>query len=284
MAKLASSSPLRTQVLNGIEALQSRPPTDSVSSESECEEATSEKNSQIFKPYDILCGRHKLAFNNIGNRRFRVTVSLWLDRYIAASSRADKTRVVIQIIDVLYIAGARFFKHDARTDSWVTLSTKEVRAKVGHAIRDMLSAKDMTSPPSVTTSTTSRRSSISSTSTSTETCKEISPKAMSPPSIVSVVSRFESTSLPEATATGAEPDYESLCPAKKYEHEPRGETACAPTTDAVNRKDDSVASIEWEMINDNFDADEYELIQEFLGGGTADDFDMWCDEVIMTTI
>jgi hypothetical protein len=34
------------------------------------------QKEETLGSYDILCGRGKIAFNNIGNRRFRVTISL----------------------------------------------------------------------------------------------------------------------------------------------------------------------------------------------------------------
>jgi hypothetical protein len=106
----------------------------------------SNESGPVFEPYDILCGRHKLAFNNIGNRRFRVTVSLFLDRYVAATTRVAKTQIVVEILELLYNIKARFLKHDLRTDTWIDLTNKEARAKVGHAIRDMLAAKDQLLP------------------------------------------------------------------------------------------------------------------------------------------
>jgi hypothetical protein len=219
------------------------------------------KNQEMIKQYDILCGRHKLAFNNIGNRRFRVTISLWLDRYIAATTRAHKTRVVILIIDVLLGAGARFFKHDASTDSWVTLSTKEIRAKVGHAIRDMLAAKDMTSHASFVSSATSQ---LSSSSSSTETRKAMPSKKMTPPSIVTV------PSIP----TAGQVDGNEII--RRREARP----------DAIEEiaGEFSVTASEWGPLNDDFETDDYELIKEFLSGQGMGDFDTWCEEVVMAAI
>jgi hypothetical protein len=87
-------------------------------------------------PYDVICGRHKEAFNNIGNRRFRVTVSLNKDRYAGAPSRKEKTGVIKCIVGVVKSNGGRFLQ---RVDgAWVELDEKKSLAKVGHAIRDMV--------------------------------------------------------------------------------------------------------------------------------------------------
>jgi hypothetical protein len=92
-------------------------------------------------PYDILCGRHKAAFNNIGNRRFRITVKLQLDRYLRAPTRLDKSLVIQWIVLLVKNNnGGRFLKWDKRSKGWIELDDKEARAKVGHAIRDMITA------------------------------------------------------------------------------------------------------------------------------------------------
>ena len=91
-------------------------------------------------PYDILCGRDKNAFNNIGNRRFRVTISLWLSRYIGSPSRQDKTEIIHKIREVLKETGGVFLK-PARGGNLVQLNDKQVREKIGHALRDMVQAR-----------------------------------------------------------------------------------------------------------------------------------------------
>ena len=62
-------------------------------------------------PYDILCGRGRSAWNNVGNRRFRVTVHLNLPRYMRAPTKHDKTLVIISVVKMLREeVGARFLK------------------------------------------------------------------------------------------------------------------------------------------------------------------------------
>lgn len=95
-------------------------------------------------PYDIICGRHREAFNNVGNRRFRVTVALYLDRYNEAPTRADKSRVIVDVIEFVRDNGGRFLK--SRGGQWYDLDEKHTREKVGHALRDMTVAKDQSGP------------------------------------------------------------------------------------------------------------------------------------------
>lgn len=91
--------------------------------------------------YDVLCGRNKLAFNNIGNRRLRVTVSLSLERYLAKPGRQDKTLVIISILKLIQETGGRSLKW--KKDRLIELGEKQAREKVGHALRDMASARDL---------------------------------------------------------------------------------------------------------------------------------------------
>jgi hypothetical protein len=100
-------------------------------------------------PYDVICGRHKAAFNNIGNRRFRFTVSLALERYLRAPTRKAKSLVIARLADLVHANGGHFFELQNQGGStsdgvgggptwqWVELSRKKSHQKVGHALRDM---------------------------------------------------------------------------------------------------------------------------------------------------
>jgi hypothetical protein len=87
-------------------------------------------------PYDILCGRCKTAFNHVGNRRFRVTISLNVQRYLDTKSRHGKSALIISIVRMLREdVGARFMKKKGKV--FVELDEKHAREKVGHALRDL---------------------------------------------------------------------------------------------------------------------------------------------------
>ena len=87
-------------------------------------------------PYDILCGRNSTSFNNIGNRRFRVTIALNLKRYMKAKTRQDKAEVIVSVLKLLRNdIGARFLKR--KGDRLIELSDNHAREKVGHALRDL---------------------------------------------------------------------------------------------------------------------------------------------------
>jgi hypothetical protein len=94
-----------------------------------------------LQPYDIICGRGAIAFNNVGNRRFRVLMGLHLDRYEAAVGRNQKGMVIASVVQILTDdIGARFFK--TKKGQLVLLSEAQIRQKIGHALRDMLVYKD----------------------------------------------------------------------------------------------------------------------------------------------
>jgi hypothetical protein len=96
-----------------------------------------EKHNQvnILGYYDVICGRHKAAFDNIGNRRFRVLVSLAHEKYANAPTRAHKSSVIKEIIDSVHNGGGRFLQRLGSV--WVELDDKQTHDKVGHALRDM---------------------------------------------------------------------------------------------------------------------------------------------------
>merc|ERR1739838_72417 len=92
-------------------------------------------------PYDIICGRNNGAHNWVGNRRFRITIMMNIKRYTEAPTREEKTQVIKSVISMLQNtegAGARFIKKVGE-NTYVRLKDKQIREKVGHAFRDMIS-------------------------------------------------------------------------------------------------------------------------------------------------
>lgn len=114
-----------------------------------------------FSPYDVMCGRHKAAFNNIGNRRFRVTVSLSLARYVSAATRKDKSIVIKSVAALVRSTGGRFVH--CRKGAWVELTEKQAHDKVGHALRDMAMAASKQGEAASTASTRTGTSSSKNT-------------------------------------------------------------------------------------------------------------------------
>lgn len=101
------------------------------------------KNCNEIGAYDVLCGRNKASFNNVGNRRFRVLVSNSLHEYVhVATRRKEKSQVVRNIFSTTIESGGRFLQE--KDGALVELSDREAQVKVGHAIRDMVLAKTKT--------------------------------------------------------------------------------------------------------------------------------------------
>lgn len=118
---------------------------------------SNESGTEVLQPgpYDIVCGRNSGAYNYIGNRRFRVTIEMNLQRYINSPTREDKTNVIKSIVWMLHNdVGARFLKKETiktskharassgkkATSRYVVMTDKQSREKVGHALRDLVIA------------------------------------------------------------------------------------------------------------------------------------------------
>jgi hypothetical protein len=94
-------------------------------------------------PYDVLCGRHKLAFNNVGNRRMRVTISLALHRYLAQKDRQGKSMIIKSVVNEINNNGGRFLKWSKEGMCFVEINDKTAHQKCSHAFRDMVTARGL---------------------------------------------------------------------------------------------------------------------------------------------
>ncbi|OEU14912.1 hypothetical protein FRACYDRAFT_188247 [Fragilariopsis cylindrus CCMP1102] len=98
-----------------------------------------------IRPYDVLCGRDKAVFNSIGNRRFRVSISVNVPGYERARNKAQKTTVILYVCSIGEGGGA-LKKGSSLSESeeeyhYIELEEAEARKKVGHALRDMSVAR-----------------------------------------------------------------------------------------------------------------------------------------------
>jgi hypothetical protein len=84
---------------------------------------------------DVVCGRHKFALNHEGNRRFRETVAIYLDRYLENTGRAYRSRLSLEIVHAVQLNGGHFLTADGN-GKWMEINEKDKRNKVGHALRD----------------------------------------------------------------------------------------------------------------------------------------------------
>ena len=92
-------------------------------------------------PYDVICGRGSVAFNNIGNRRFRILIGLNVDQYSAADGRHRKIRFIGSLVHTfMHSLGAKFYK--MKKGQLTELMETQIRKKVGHALRDTLAFQE----------------------------------------------------------------------------------------------------------------------------------------------
>eukprot|EP00980_Cylindrotheca_fusiformis_P001859 scaffold417_cov97-Cylindrotheca_fusiformis.AAC.2 len=145
---------------------------------------TTAKEVLALRPYDILCGRSKHSFNNIGNRRFRITVSLNVKRYNSIATRSGRAGFIESFARTLKDdVGFRFFRI-LKNGEKVELTEEEARAKIGHALRDLsASLREGTSKATKTSKTAKRKRKAIKKTTMTSTKLEaplVKPKVVTP--------------------------------------------------------------------------------------------------------
>ena len=90
---------------------------------------------------DVCCGRGKRNWNHEGNVWFRNLIQANVDRYICAPSKTDKTAVVISVVEQVRREGAFFVKQDDDSGRWYDIGDTQAREKVGHSLRDQVTAQ-----------------------------------------------------------------------------------------------------------------------------------------------
>lgn len=89
---------------------------------------------------DIMCGRGGDFFFHPGNIAFREILDSKKERYFASSSKLEKSRVVVEILQVLREKGGenegvKFIRFDDQQQRWYTLSDEAAKQKIGQSIR-----------------------------------------------------------------------------------------------------------------------------------------------------
>ena len=86
--------------------------------------------------FSVVCGRGRDSFNHIGNRRFRILASMFIERYSRANSKAAKSVIVSEIIEVIHQADGNFCKFTK--GKWFEVADHHAREKVSSLMRDLL--------------------------------------------------------------------------------------------------------------------------------------------------
>jgi len=106
---------------------------------------TDDKNTIVPERFDILCGRAKVSYNHIGNRRFRVIIQMNRERYQTSIARDDKTCIIYEIVKMIRSCG-RFLKLNTDTNQFYDVGDDFAREKVSHALRSAKAPKREKAP------------------------------------------------------------------------------------------------------------------------------------------
>lgn len=85
--------------------------------------------------YDILLGRNSLCWNHPGNIYFRDVIGKYHQLYKDASTRREKSGIILKILQELQKQGSRFLEIDKAGNCWVP-SSQNARDKISNALRD----------------------------------------------------------------------------------------------------------------------------------------------------
>jgi hypothetical protein len=76
---------------------------------------------------DVICGRGKQFIHHTGNIRFRLAILMFMDRYMAARSKFDKSKIVLDIVSQFRTLECAFVKRCFQPiDHWIDIGDKMV--------------------------------------------------------------------------------------------------------------------------------------------------------------
>ena len=89
-----------------------------------------------FQPgrYDVICARGKDAFNAPGNKYFRKLVQEAIPQYAKATTKAQRSCIVSDIVDTIRSLGNGFVKQE-NDGSWIEVGDTLAREKCGQLFR-----------------------------------------------------------------------------------------------------------------------------------------------------
>lgn len=156
-------------------------------------------------PYDVLCCKSSLAYDHVGNRRFRVLIECHKSTYESAgSNKMLKTQLVNSIIQSIKSAGGSFLvRADKEKGSsihpmnatWEVMCMAKTKQKVGHALRRCVAQKFHTEKCKSNVSNATVAAEVSSKE------EPIKPHKPNPLSFLSTSKNTKTTSMTNSTAT-----------------------------------------------------------------------------------
>jgi hypothetical protein len=104
-----------------------------------------------FQPsgISVICGRGKGSYNHTGNCCLRILASVFVERYARADSKADKSALVLNIVNMIRQSGGQFCKYEQ--GAWFEVGDRCAREKVSAFFRDMLHTQYRSSAKAKTT-------------------------------------------------------------------------------------------------------------------------------------
>ena len=170
-------------------------------------------NEYELQPFDVLCGRDKKCYNNIGNRRFRILINSNLPRYLRCSNRKERSLMIFALTEELCCCTTtcspiRFFKKQKNNEGLIKLDFKGCREKIGHALRDAASQHNNRNHNSRNTATAKSNNAIQEEQQQQIDGKESSMNDMLPLSLKHLIDRnsllLENMSATFSTTTSYE--------------------------------------------------------------------------------
>lgn len=87
---------------------------------------------------DVICGRGIESFRHVGNVAYRQIINDNLQRYNCATSKLQKSIIVMDIVEAIMNKSGKFVRFDHKAQCWFELAKDAAaRQKVGTTIRDM---------------------------------------------------------------------------------------------------------------------------------------------------
>ena len=90
-----------------------------------------------IQPYDIIFGKDQVCYHNVGNKRFRILISLNLHKYLLATTRSERSALIHSLTTNLLDGQCQFcfWKRD-NDDALIELDREHTEAKVAQHLRD----------------------------------------------------------------------------------------------------------------------------------------------------
>ena len=91
--------------------------------------------SHAWGPWDCPLGRCNQIRSHIGNIRYRCLIEMHRPQYLKAPRKSDKSRIAMQVFDIIQNHNGRFLDQSPETGEWVEIAAEKALAKVSQALR-----------------------------------------------------------------------------------------------------------------------------------------------------